>query len=130
MGILANTLRMTSAILGDSDFVDEVLGCAQEEMEKTSILHAHGVDLDQVARRVAEVLQIDSSKTWTEGNRAVTIRARSLLCYWAIKELGMTAVAVAKRVRLSEPTVLPAAERGKQLVDINGWNWGSGEGRC
>jgi putative transposase len=89
---------------------------------KTSILHAHGVDLDQVARRVAEVLQIDSSKIWTEGNRAVTIRARSLLCYWAIKKLGMTAVAVAKRVRLSEPTVLRAAERGKQLVDINGWN--------
>ena len=34
----------------------------------------------------------------------------------------MTAITVAKRVRLSEPTVLRAAERGKQLADINGWN--------
>jgi putative transposase len=72
--------------------------------------------------RVAEVFQIDSSEIWKEGKKAVTVRARSLLCYWAIKELGMTAVAVAKCVRLSEPTVLRSAERGKQLADINGWN--------
>jgi len=102
--------------------VDEVLSCAHEEMEKASLLHSHSVDLDQVAQRVAEVLQIDSSEIWKEGKKAVTVRARSLLCYWAIKELGMTAVAVAKRVRLSEPTVLRAAERGTHLVGLNGWN--------
>jgi putative transposase len=115
-------LKSDERILGNSDFVQEVLGCAQEEMEKTSFLHSQGVDLDQVTRRVAEVLQIDSSEIWKEGKKAATVRARSLLCYWAIKELGMTAVAVAKRVRLSEPTVLRAAERGKQLADVNGWN--------
>jgi putative transposase len=42
-------LKSDERILGDSDFVNEVLGCAQEEMEKTSLLHSHGLDLDQLS---------------------------------------------------------------------------------
>ena len=115
-------LKSDERILGDSDFVNNVLSYAHEEVEETSLLHPHAMDLDQVARRVAEVLQIDSNEIWKEGKKAVTVRARSLLCYWAIKDLGMTAVAVAKRVKISEPTVLRAAERGKQMADTNAWN--------
>ncbi|HBG06239.1 MAG: hypothetical protein A2075_00825 [Geobacteraceae bacterium GWC2_58_44] len=46
-------------------------------------------------------MQIDSSEILKQGKKTVTVQARSLLCYWAIKEPGMTAVAVAKRVAKS-----------------------------
>jgi putative transposase len=52
----------------------------------------------------------------------MTVQARSLLCYWAMKELGMTAVAIGKHIGVSEPTVLRSAQRGQQLANQNGWN--------
>ena len=46
-------------ILGDSDFVENVLKSAEEELEQKYDLKARGYDFDRVAQRVAEVMKIE-----------------------------------------------------------------------
>ena len=59
-----------------------------------TLYHAKGMDLNWLAQRVAGMLQIEPAEIWKEGKKAKTVQGRSLLCYWAIRELRMTAEAV------------------------------------
>ncbi len=45
------------------------------------------------------------------------VRARSLLCYWGARELGMTTVALAEKVNLAQPTVSQAVSRGEKIAE-------------
>ncbi|MCP4214538.1 MAG: hypothetical protein GY765_07765, partial [bacterium] len=45
-------------IIGDSDFVANVLASAKEALEEKYVLKARGVDFDQAVLRVAEVMDI------------------------------------------------------------------------
>lgn len=94
----------------------------QERFDRVSLFRAKGMDLDWVAQKVADSQQIDVAEIWKEGKKTATLRGRSLLCYWAISEIGMTAEAVSKQVRLSESGVIRAAQRGEQLAIDNGWH--------
>ena len=44
------------------------------------------------------------------------VKARSLLCYWGARELGMTTVELAKNVNLAQPTVSQAISRGPKIA--------------
>jgi hypothetical protein len=46
----------------------------------------------------------------------ISVRARSLLCFWATRELGMTTVDLAKKLNLAQPTVSQAAGRGQKIA--------------
>ena len=52
----------------------------------------------------------------------IHVRARSLLCYWAVHELGMTATALAKTLGLSQPAVTQCVRRGEKVATDNGWH--------
>ena len=44
------------------------------------------------------------------------VQARSIFCYWAIRELGITAEALANRIGLTPPAIGISAKRGEQIV--------------
>jgi hypothetical protein len=44
------------------------------------------------------------------------VRARSLLCYWAVSELDMTGTAVASRLKMSKSAVSRAVVRGERIA--------------
>jgi len=50
------------------------------------------------------------------GKQPERLRARSLACYWAVKELGMNGTAVAKSLRLIQSSVSRAVQRGEKLA--------------
>ena len=56
-------------ILGDSDFVEAVLREADEQLERRYRLKAEGFDLDQVAERVAQVMNIPAELVWEKNRR-------------------------------------------------------------
>ena len=70
-------------ILGDGDFVQEVLAKAEEKLKRRFVLQAKGVSLESVADRVAELFNIPTSELWLPGKHRQRARAKSLLCYWA-----------------------------------------------
>jgi hypothetical protein len=70
--------------------VEDVLRSAEEEMENRYALRARGLDLVKTASRVAEVLGVREQDVWARGRYPWIVEARSLLCYWAARELGQT----------------------------------------
>jgi len=50
------------------------------------------------------------------GKQPTRIRARSVLAYWAIRDLGLTATEVGKYLGLSKSAVSRAATKGQKLI--------------
>ena len=107
-------------ILGNGDFVGRVLASAQEAMEKRYAFQSRGLDLDRVASRVAEVLGLKPEEVWTEGKYQRIVEARSLLCYWAVRELGVTMSFLSRRLRISVPAVSLSVTRGRRIAETKG----------
>ena len=106
-------------ILGDGDFVDTILKSAQEELDKKYSLQAKGFNLDMVAQRVSHLLGIEPKELWVKGKYPHIVRARSLLCYWAVRELGMRMSELSHKLKLSEPAVSLSVKRGMKIAEEN-----------
>ncbi len=102
-------------ILGDSDFVENVLKSAEEALEEKYELKARGYDFDWVVNRVSEVMDITSAQVTAFGKSPQTVKARSLLCFWAHRRLGMSTVEIAKKLKISQPAVSRSSKRGEQI---------------
>jgi putative transposase len=109
-------LKGDERILGDSDFVQSVLETQDEKMERRYWLKAQGYDLDKLIRRVAELCDIEPRDVMAPGKQPQRVRARSLLCYWAVKELGISGTTVAKRISITQPAVSKAVQRGEKIA--------------
>jgi chromosomal replication initiation ATPase DnaA len=103
-------------ILGDGDFVKSVLDAANEQLERKYMLAAKGFDFEKVAQRVTEVFGIDIDQVLAAGKHPQTVKARSLLCYWAVRELGMSGMDVARKLGLSQSSVSKSAKRGEKIA--------------
>jgi len=104
-------------ILGDGDFVEEVLKKSEEKLARSYHLKAQGFDFDKVVERVAGLLEISAADVLAAGKKRQTVTARSLLCFWVSKELGLSQTWLAKRLGISQPAVSSAVERGRKVVE-------------
>jgi REP element-mobilizing transposase RayT len=109
-------------ILGDGDFVKEVLAVAQERLERKYALAAKGVGLDHVAERVAHLMQMDVSELFKPGKERQRVQARSVLCYWAARELNVSMVELCRRLQLSAAAVSLSVQRGEKIVQENNYS--------
>jgi REP element-mobilizing transposase RayT len=109
-------------ILGESEFVERVLKDAKDRLERHYDLAARGYDFERVVARVAEVLDIDFRAVLRRDKQPQTVRARSLLCFWANRELGMSTVEISRRLQISQSAVSRAARRGDQIAAQFGFN--------
>jgi REP element-mobilizing transposase RayT len=112
-------LKGDERILGDSDLVDAVLEKGDEQLERKCKLAVSGMDLDGVACRVAELLEMTVDEVWSSGKYPQIVKARSLLCYWAVKELGMSKESLSRRLRISPPAVSKSVIRGEHVAQNN-----------
>jgi len=103
-------------ILGDGEFVSALLAEANEQLDRRYELRALGYDLEKIAQRVSELYGIDEKQIYSKGRRKLQIQARDLMCYWAVEELGLSRTDVAKRLRISQPAVGYAVNRGEKIA--------------
>ena len=103
-------------ILGDSDFVMKVLEQCEEGLARRYRLQAGGYDFRKLLRRAAELCGVSPEEISTGSKRPRVVEARSLLCFWAVREFGMSATAVAKRLNISQPAVSISARRGEKIA--------------
>ena len=104
-------------ILGDGDFVEKVLASAEEEMEKRYALRSAGIDLDRVASRVSVVLGMKLEEVWAKGKSRRIVEARSLLCYWAVRELGIPMSSLSRKLEISVPSISESVTRGQRVAE-------------
>ncbi len=103
-------------ILGDGNFVENVLASANEAMERKYDLQSRGFTLEKAATRVAEVLGVKPEDIWATGRYRHIVEARSLLCYWSVRELGVTMSSLARKLQISVPAVSKSVIRGEKLA--------------
>ena len=103
-------------ILGDSEFVDAVISQSDEHYERRHRLRRLGYDLDRIAERVSELLGMEPDEVFSKGRQDRKVKARSLLCFWAARELGLPHTILAKRLEMSVANVGFSVERGETIV--------------
>ena len=110
-------------ILGDGEFVERILSESQEALDRRYALKAEGVSVSDVAERVSQVLGITVDQVWSPGKFRQKVIARSLLCYWAVNELGESMTAIAKRLGITIVAVSISVRRGGQIVEAESLNF-------
>ena len=108
-------------ILGDGNFIEEVLSASQECMERKYHMQAQGIDLARIASRVSDLVRVDPLGLWSPGKERNRVSARSLLCYWAVRGLGLSMAELSRRLRLSLSGVSQSVKRGEKLAQNKGY---------
>jgi hypothetical protein len=54
------------------------------------------------------------------GKQPERVEARSLACFWPVRELGMTTVEVSRRLGITQSAVTKAVYRGEKLAQEKG----------
>jgi putative transposase len=103
-------------ILGSGEFVEETLARAEESLERRYRLRARGYDFERVVKRVGEVTGMDPAGVLSPGKYKRLQAGRSLLCFWAVRELGVRQEELAGRLRISQAAVSMAVRRGEKFV--------------
>jgi len=113
--------RSDERILGDVDFVNRVLAEAREALEKRHALLAEGIDLNNIAFRVSELMGVKPEDVWAKGKYPRIVDARGLFCYWAVRELGVSMADMARQLGLSIPAISKSVQRGQVISESQGF---------
>jgi putative transposase len=113
-------LKSDERILGGSDFVTDVLARAQEALDQQYALTVKGIGFDQIVAVVSDLLSIQAKAIVGPSKERIIVRARALVCYWAVTECGLSMTEVASRLNISVPTVSLAVKRGRGMVSKEG----------
>ena len=63
-----------------------------------------------------EIFGVDRDMIYSRGRRRIQVEVRSVLCYWAVRDLGYSATDIAKRLSMTQPAVGYAVNRGEQIA--------------
>jgi hypothetical protein len=114
-------LKGDERILGDSDFVSTLLSKTDERYTRHYELKRLGYDLNKIAHRVGAIYGIDKRHVLSKGRQRPRVEARSLLCYWAVRELGMTLTELARLFVMSPSTIGYSVQRGETIAEENNY---------
>ncbi|MBI4537624.1 MAG: transposase [candidate division NC10 bacterium] len=106
-------------ILGDTDFVEAILAQANEQFTRQYALQRQGVDFARVVARVAELCRMEPQEVMAKGRQPRKVTARSLLCFWAVRELDLPLTTLARRLHLSPSGIGYAVQRGEAIARAN-----------
>jgi len=66
-------------------------------------------------QRVCEFYEIGSEELYARGQQQ-RVEARRLAIYWAVRELGLTEISLARRYHLTQPSIVYAVQRGEKIA--------------
>ena len=93
--------KSNERILGDGNFVAQVLLVAEEQMEQRNLLISKDYNLKMIAERVCSVMELERSEIWKIGKARRRVVVVSLLCFWVVRELGISMTELSRRLKLS-----------------------------
>jgi hypothetical protein len=101
---------------------------ADESFERKYELKAGGYNLEAFSNRVEEIFDMEKGEIYSLGNYNKLIKPRSVFYYWAVRELGITATSLAKKLGLTQSGVSKSVLRAKGIVEemnlkIVEWSW-------
>ena len=106
-------------ILGDSDFITEVISEANEAFNRRYMLKRKGINLDFAEKRVLGLYAIERQDLYSGSRKSKISEARSVFCYLCVRELGESMTSIARRLGISQPAVGYAVDRGTVIIKSN-----------
>ena len=103
-------------ILGSGAFVTQVLARANESLEKRTHLKTKGLTWEVLLSRVAAQYKVKEEEVQSKTKNRVVVKARSVFCHLAVRELLMTGTEVARIVHLTQAAVSKALHRGAAIA--------------
>jgi len=85
-------------------------------LERRYRIQMQGYDFDKIVDRVARTFELKPEEVLSGVKQPRRVRARSLLCYFAVNELEMTGAAVGRRLKMSKSAVSRAVLRGEKIA--------------
>jgi len=77
--------------------------------------------MEQLAPLVAELLNIEPAMVKALGKQPDRVRARSLCCYWAVRELAHPTTVLGQALGISQPAISQSMLRGEALAAEREW---------
>jgi REP element-mobilizing transposase RayT len=114
-------IKSDERILGDRDFVDSLLSKADEKFEHYYEIRRSGYDLEKTAKKAAKVCATKFDDIFSRSKQKTKVKARSLFCYWAARELGVSLTELARQLGISVPAVSYSVERGEVIAQENNY---------
>ena len=115
-------IKSDQRILGDSDFVNDVLSESEENFSRKYKLKSRGYNFEKVAERVSLLFKLEEEYITGKGRQRDRVQARDLLCYWAARDLGIPMVDLAKKLDMTLAAISYAVKRGEATVKKNHYN--------
>jgi len=114
-----NRMKGDERILGDGDFVMNILSEADEQMDRRYELKSRGYTIESLEQRLLDLYKIEKEDLYSKSRQKVRAEARSVFCYWGVRELGLEGTRIAKRLHMSQPGVAYAVRKGEKIVKDN-----------
>jgi len=108
-------------LLGDSDFVEEVLRGAEEALGRRDHYRVEGFRFEGGLQLVSELYGLEAGEVVAAGKQPRRVGARSLLCFWAVRELGYSVTSVATRLGLTQSAISRAVQRGESIAQAENY---------
>jgi len=103
-------------ILGESDFVMDILSESEESFSRRYRLKSRGLNFEKVAEKVSSLLDLEKDYITGRGRQRDRVRARDLLCYWCANELGIPMADLSRKLELTLAAVSYAVKRGEKIA--------------
>jgi putative transposase len=110
-------VKADERILGGSEFVERVLRQSEEEWERRSLLRRRGMDIKWLLKKVSGHFGVDPASLKSASKVPAIARARSVLCYLGVREIGLASVAVAKELGISQSAVSRSLARAPGIME-------------
>ena len=71
---------------------------------------------ERLIKRMAKLFEISPKELLPGGKHTKTVKARSVVCYWGNRELGMSTIELTKKMNISQPTASQSVVRGQKIA--------------
>ena len=109
-------IKSDQRILGESDFVMDVLSEADENFSRKYRLKSRGINFERVVEKVSSLFDLEKDYITGRGRQRDRVRARDLLCYWCAIELRISMADLSKRLDMTLAAVSYAVKRGEKIA--------------
>lgn len=106
-------------ILGDGEFVSQILKISEEDFERRELLKQKGWDIEKLVERVCGLFSIEKEELLRRSRLNRISQARELLVYWGKKELGLSGKELGEYLGITKAAVSKKVVLGEKLEREN-----------
>jgi putative transposase len=102
-------------ILGSGEFVESVISQDDLQIDHRTLRQREGWNFETLRRRICLHFGLPDAVIHGKSRADSASKAKSLLCFWAVNELGLTVSAVAQNLDISQQAASKRVKQGARL---------------